>query len=205
MMDRFIRAGIIAAIAGGLLLAVGAFLPLLPPDYEHFSAEVVTARFAVSAALRLAGAILMIWGLLGIYLRQADRAGRLGLVAVVACLANLVLQSGWMFADLFVAPAFADSAPQILDGDTPARLAAAFMTAWFANTSFILLGIASLRARVLPKISGIALIVAGGITLLPLPFDGPAFEVVIGIAFALAGIRALPRPLPAPLATQPAA
>ena len=62
-MDRFIRAGIIAAIAGGLLLAVGAFLPLLPPDYEHFSAEVVTARFAVSSALRLAGAILMIWGL----------------------------------------------------------------------------------------------------------------------------------------------
>ena len=31
-MDRFIRGGIIAAITGGLLLALGAFLPLLPPD-----------------------------------------------------------------------------------------------------------------------------------------------------------------------------
>jgi hypothetical protein len=204
-MDRFIRAAIIAAVAGGLLLAVGAFLPLLPPDYEHFSAEVVTARFAVSSALRLTGAILMIWGLMGIYLPQAERAGRLGLLAVVACLANLVLQSGWMFTDLFVASAFATTAPHILDGDTPPRLAAAFMTAWFANTSFILLGIASLRARVLPKISSIALIVVGGVTLLPLPVDGPAFEVVIGIAFAVAGLRAFPRRHPTQLSSQSAA
>jgi hypothetical protein len=47
----------------------------------------------------------MIWGLIGIYLRQADRAGRLGLVAVVACLANMVLQSGSMFTDQPPSPA----------------------------------------------------------------------------------------------------
>ncbi|WP_405867703.1 MULTISPECIES: hypothetical protein [unclassified Streptomyces] len=189
-MDRFIRAGTIAAVLGGLLLAVGAFLQLLPPHYEHFSDEVVTGAFAVSSALRFTGAILMTWGLVAIYARQADRAGRLGLVAVVACLANMALQGGWMFADLFVAPTFAKDASQILDGDSPGRLAAAAMVAWFANSTFVLLGIATMRARVLPKVCGIALIVAGACTVVPLPVDGPAFEVVIGIAFTVAGVRA---------------
>jgi hypothetical protein len=202
MVDRFIRGGIIAAITGGLLLAVGAFLPLLPPDYERFSDEVVTGLYGVSSALRFTGTILIGWGLVAIYLRQADRAGRFGLVALIACLASLALQEGWMFADLFVAPAFAGSAPQILDGDTPGRLAAGFLAAWIANTSFVLLGIATLRARVLPKACGIALIVAGGVTLLPLPVDGPAFEVVIGIAVAAAAASAIKSPAPAPLVPQ---
>jgi hypothetical protein len=189
-MDRFIRAGTVAAVLGGLLLAVGAFLRLLPPHYEHFSDEVVTGAFTVSSALRFTGAILMTWGLVAIYARQADRAGRLGLVAVFACLANMALQGGWMFADLFVAPAFATDASQILDGDSPGRLAAAAMAAWLANSTFVLLGIATLRARVLPKVCGIALIVAGACTVVPLPVDGPAFEVIIGIAFTVAGVRA---------------
>jgi cytochrome c oxidase assembly factor CtaG len=206
MMERFIRAGTVAAILGGLLLAVGSFLRLLPPHYEQFSDEAVTGSFLVSSALRFVGAILMTWGLVGIYSRQADRAGRLGLVAIVACLANMALQGGWIFADVFVAPTFADAAPQILNADSDGRLGVAGMAAWLANTSFVLLGVASLRARVLPKICGIALLVAGAVTLVPLPVDGPAYEVIIGIAFAVAGVRAFGVSAPVPLATaQPAA
>src|SRR5258705_4029749 len=188
MMERFIRGGTVAAILGGLLLAIGSFMRLLPSHYEQFSDEAVTGQFAVSSALRFVGAILMTWGLLGIYARQADRAGRLGLVAIVACLANMALQGGWIFADVFVAPTFADAAPQILNADSPGRLGVAGMAAWFANTSLVLLGIASIRDRVLPKLSGIALLIAGAVTLIPLPVDGPAYEVIIGTAFAAAGI-----------------
>jgi hypothetical protein len=203
-MDRFIRSGTVAAILGGLLLAVGSFLRLLPPHYEHFSEEAVTTTFAVSSAVRFVGAILMTWGLVAIHARQADRAGRLGLVAIVACLANMALQGGWIFADVFVAPTFAEAAPQILNADSPGRLGLAGMAAWFANTSFVLLGIASLRARVLPKVSGIALMIAGAVTLVPLPIDGPAYEVIIGIAFAVAGIPALAMRQPSPpAAAQP--
>jgi hypothetical protein len=94
-MDRFIRSGTVAAILGGLLLAVGSFLRLLPPHYELFSEEAVTTPFAVSSAMRFVGAIFMTWGLVAIYSRQVDRAGRLGLVAIVECLANMALQGGW--------------------------------------------------------------------------------------------------------------
>jgi hypothetical protein len=33
--------------------------------------------------------------------------------------------------------------------------------------------------------------IAGAVTVVPLPFDGPGYEVIIGIAFAVAGIAAL--------------
>jgi hypothetical protein len=189
-MERFIRGGIAAAIIGGLLLAARAALTVMPAGHQQFSDQVLTSMFTAATALRFSGAILMTWGIISLYLAQADRAGRLGLVAVVACMANMALQGGWMFCDLFAAPSFAQAAPEVLNN--PARLlTVGFMAAWLANISFVLLGIATLRARVLPKTAGFALIAAGAITLVPLPADGPVYEVIIGIAFAIAGARAL--------------
>src|SRR5713101_6083514 len=123
MMDRFIRSGIAAAVIGGMLLAAGASLMLVPPAHQQFSDQAVTGIFAVSSTLRFTAAILMTWGIISLYLAQADRAGRLGLIAVVACLVNMALQGGWIFTDLFAAPSFAQAAPQVLNGDTPGRLA----------------------------------------------------------------------------------
>ena len=202
-MDRFIRGGITAAILGGLLLAAGASLATVSAGHQRFSDQVLTGVFTASAALRFTGAILMTWGTISLYLAQADRAGRLGLVAVVACLANMALQTGWMFSDLFIAPSFAHAAPEILNnGSGP--MTVGFMAAWLANISFVLLGIATLRARVLPKTSGLALITAGAITLVPLPADGPVYEVIIGVAFAIAGARALTGAARAPIAARSA-
>jgi hypothetical protein len=202
-MDRFIRGGIAAAILGGLLLAAGASLAAVSAGHQQFSDQVLTGVFTASAALRFTGAILMTWGIISLYLAQADRVGRLGLIAVVACLANMALQTGWMFSDLFIAPSFAHAAPEILNnGSGP--MTVGFIAAWLANISFILLGIATLRARVLPRTSGLALITAGAITLVPLPADGPVYEVIIGIAFAIAGARALTGAARAPLAARSA-
>jgi hypothetical protein len=202
-MERFIRGGIAAAIIGGLLLAAGAALTVMPAGHQQFSDQVLTSVFTAAAALRFSGAILMTWGIISLYLAQADRAGRLGLVAVVACMANMALQAGWMFCDLFAAPSFAHAAPEVLNNPS-GPLTVGFMAAWLANISFVLLGIATLRARVLPKTAGFALIAAGAITLVPLPADGPVYEVIIGIAFAIAGARALTGAARAPLAARSA-
>ena len=203
-MERFIRGGIAAAILGGLLLATGASLMLAPAGDQQFSDMAATGIFTVAAALRFTGAILMTWGIISLYLAQADRAGRLGLIAVVACLASMALQAGEMFTDLFVAPSFAHAAPQVLN-DPSGPLMVGLIAAWLARASFILLGIASLRARVLPKTSGFALIAAGAITLVPLPGgDQAVYEVIIGIAFAVAAARALTASTRAPLPAQSA-
>jgi len=202
-MERFIRGGIAAAILGGLLVAAGAALAVVSAGPQQFSDQVLTGVFTVSAALRFTGAILMTWGIISLYLAQADRAGRLGLIAVVACMADMALQTGWIFCDLFAAPSFAHAAPGVLNNPS-GPLIAGFMAAWLANISFVLLGVATLRARVLPRTSGLALITVGVITLVPLPADGPGYEVIIGIVFAIAGARALTGAARVPLAARSA-
>src|SRR4051794_36092828 len=114
-MDRFIRSGTWAAALGGLLLAIGAGVTLV------FGQGWLRDTTTVSSGLRLTGAVLMTWGLIALYLRQADAAGRLGVVTVIACLVSMVLQAGWMFADLFIAPSIESLSPGLLDGPTPPR------------------------------------------------------------------------------------
>jgi hypothetical protein len=203
-MERFIRNGILAAIAGGLLLAAGAAVTYLTTGHQQFADQVLTGAFTTSAALRFTGAILITWGIVSLYLRQADAAGRLGLIAIVACLANMALQLGWMFCDLFAAPSFAHAAPGVLN-NTTGPLTVGFLIAWIGNVSFVLLGIATWRARVLPRTSALALVIAGAITVVPLPGDGSIYEVIIGLALGVAGARALPKATRAPLPAQSAA
>jgi hypothetical protein len=189
-MQRYLSFGYLATIAGGLLLAVGSILSLTIAQ-DPFSAKVVTTAFVVSSALRLLGATAIIIGVTAIYVRESARAGTFGLIAYVLVILSMVLQAGTMWSDLFVTGALAANAPQLLDGTaSDGRLDAAFLTAWVLNTTFVLLGIATLRARVFPRLVGWMLIVMGAITVIPLPFDGPVFEVVIGGACAVAGVAA---------------
>ncbi len=194
-MERFLHVGRITLIVGGLLLALGSGLQAATSGGDPFSVQVTTSVFAVSAALRLAGAIAMIIGFTALYLPIANRAGRFGLVAYFLTVANLVLQAGWMWADLFITGAFAANAPGVLDGTVDdGRMGVGFMLAWLFNATFILMGIALLRARGYQRGVGVAVIVMGVVTLLPMPFDGPVFEVIIGAMAALAGALAMRKP-----------
>jgi len=133
----------------------------------------------------------MLVGLTAIYVRSSDRAGIFGLVAYALVVVNMILQTGTMFADLFVTSALAANAPAVLDGTVDdSRLSLAFMLAWVLNTTLVLMGIAILRARVFSKVVGWSLIVMGAVTIVPLPVDGPVYEIVIGAACVLAGVYA---------------
>jgi hypothetical protein len=191
-MERFLHVGRITLIVGGLLLALGSGLQAATSGGDPFSVQVTTSVFAVSAALRLAGAIALIIGLTALYLPAADRAGRFGLIAYFLVVANLVMQAGWMWADLFITRALAANAPGVLDGTADnGIMGVGFMLAWLLNATVILLGIALLRSRTYPRGVGTAVIIMGAITLLPMPFDGPVFEVIIGSMAALAGVLAV--------------
>lgn len=94
-----------------------------------------------------------------------------------------------MWADLFLSSAVARVAPGILDGTvSDDRMAAGGLISWFFNVFFAVLGIAMLRSRVYPRAVGWALVVMGLIPLVPLPFDGPVYEVIIGVAAITASV-----------------
>jgi len=175
-------------IAGGLVLAIGALLQGINHPGDPFSQQVTTTQFVASAGLRLVGAGMCLIGLTALYCRQADRAGRFGLIAYLLVVLNMILQLAWMWSDLFVTDMLSKQAPGLLDGTVDqGRLGVAFMLAWVANTSLVLLGAATLRARVFRRTTGWALVGAGAVTLVPLPVDGPWFEVIIGLCLVVAG------------------
>ena len=188
-MDRFIRFAVGSTVLGGLLLAAGAGLQATVGGVMSEAAP--TPGFAVAAALRLLGVVALVIGLTGIYLRASDRAGWLGLVGYVLTVANLVLQAGVMWADLFLSGVVAELAPGIVDGTvSDARLSAGFLATWVFNVSFAVLGVALLRSHVYHRTVGWALVVMGLITVVPLPVDGPIYEVLIGLAALVAGVAA---------------
>jgi hypothetical protein len=71
-----------------------------------------TGAHALESALRLiAFGVLLPLGLVGLYARQSEAAGLLGLVGFVVAFAGTVLVSGFVWVDTFLAPELATSAP----------------------------------------------------------------------------------------------
>lgn len=184
-MDRFARFGLTSGMAGGLLLAVGAALSSVgssgPPSHQ-----VTTAVFVNATVMRLLGGIGLLLGVTGITAHCGRRGGGLLYTGYLVAVGGLVLNLGWIWADLFVIDTIAKLDPAFLDtsADLGTRLDVGFMTAWLGNLGLAVLAVAVARTRTVPRWSWIALFVSGAITLVPLPFDGEIFEVFIGLPFA---------------------
>jgi signal transduction histidine kinase len=125
----------------------------------------------------LLGAILVVLGLPGMYAYLAPRAGRLGLVGFLLLL-FAVLSFGVveMAFCTFGLPFLALHAPQVLQQNFPALDGFAFVASLLYGTGTLLLGIAIMRAGMLPhehaEVVGIALIVAAVcnmVHLIPIP------------------------------------
>ena len=79
-----------------------------------------TGTHAFQSALRLtAFGLLLPLGLVGLYARQSEATGPLGLVGFVMAFAGTVLVAGFAWVDTFVAPQLATSAPRLFEAGPP--------------------------------------------------------------------------------------
>ena len=92
----------------------------------------------------------------------------------------------WSTAFLF--PGLAESAPEFLDGDPSGTALAGFLaTVLLLTVGWLLFGLASLRAGVLPR-GPVSLLLAGTVIVLVLGFaDAPFIDVVWGLGLAWLG------------------
>jgi hypothetical protein len=165
------RIAALAAAAAGLLYIAIQFLH--PADVV---ASLSTGMWVTVHVLSFAMAVLAILGVTGIYLRQVRSAGLLGLIATGMFALFFVLQASFNFAEAFLAPLIATSAPQLavdlvgLFGRYPAvtdlgpLVALPLVGSALYVGGALLLGITVLRARVLSRGAGILLIVAAALT-----------------------------------------
>lgn len=189
-MERYLRFGYLALATGGVILVLGGLL-YCATWTTPFSAETVTTGFVLAAVLRLAGIVGLMMGLSAVIVRQSEAMGRTGLVALVGVTAWLVLWAGTVFTDLFIAGALARSAPGVLDGTVPDdRLALGFLVAYFTVLFVIVLGVATLRARVFGRAVGWLLIATGVVAIVPLPVDLPVSDIELGVLLAVVGVLA---------------
>lgn len=195
--DALIRATGSFAIAAGLIFA--GIQPIHPPD---FVASVTTTPWATILTLKFVMCLFFIVGATGLYLRQMSRAGWLGLAGFMLFAASWWLQTGYVFTELFVLPPLAAVSPELVDSflsivnQHPGTLdIGQFGTVYnivglLYLLGGILLGVATLRAGVLPRVPSALLALAALATpaaaLLPHELQRYA-AVPMGIAFIWLG------------------
>jgi len=101
----------LAATTAGIIFAV--IQPIHPPDVV---ASVTTSAWAIITPAKTAMCILFLVGIVGLYARQVDEAGWLGLAGALLLGLSWVLQTAFVFAEAFIAPPLAASAPAFVDG-----------------------------------------------------------------------------------------
>jgi hypothetical protein len=179
----------IILLVGGLLGLVGSILDtvLYPSGHNQTAQQILSTPFIIDASLFLAWALLLALDLPGLYLRQAARAGALGFAGFVLVLLGVLL-GGVAFATIQVAvfPYLAQLLPKALGPGGQAPVAVLLLViigpGLLLAIGAILLGIATMRARVFPRWTGILLIVGGVLFLLSIPPIPSPFSDIISLA-----------------------
>ena len=170
----------LAAILAGVLLSIGALLNIAT-ETENLSESATTAPYALTWLLYLLGGVLLLLGLVGLYARQSEAAGILGLVGFLGAFLGTALLVGSAWFQLFVAPFLAVEAPRALDAEPTGMLALGFVLSFvvFSTLGWILFGVGTLRAGVFPRAAAILLIAGVLINFLPTHFTEFVFNVAV--------------------------
>lgn len=157
----------LSAVASGLLFVV--MQPLHPADVL---ASVGTTRWAVVHCLGVAMCFLGLLGVTGLYSRQVKETGWLGLAGYLLLSLFYALTLAFQFIEAFISPRLASASPAFVEGllgiadghatgiDLGALPAVYSLTGIIYLLGGLLLGIATFRAGLLPRWTGILLAVA---------------------------------------------
>ncbi len=179
-----------AAIVGGVLILISAILGSLAVGGEGISEQATTGAYAFVTLLYLLAVVLVLGGLVGIYARQSEEAGLLGVVGFLVAFLGTALLVGVSWNQAFVTPALAETVAGIVileQGFTGWANFGFTLTFLLASLGWLVFGVATLLARVYPRPAAVLLIIGALISLIPLSYT----EVVLAAAIAWLGFDLL--------------
>jgi hypothetical protein len=151
-----------AAMGSGLIFV--AIQPIHPLDVL---ASVTTSQWVIIQSFKMAMCLLGLLGVAGLYARQVNATGWLGLVGYLLFSLFYALTTAFTFAEAFILPLLAADAPTFVAGflgifnGSPSEvnlgaIPTLFMLAGFAGYVLggLLFGIATFRAGILPRWAG---------------------------------------------------
>jgi hypothetical protein len=196
---KLIRWSGLAAVIAGIIFAV--IQPIHPLEVV---ASVTTPAWAIITGFKTAMCLLFLLGITGIYARQAIKAGWLCLAGFLLLFLSWALQTAFVFAEAFILPLLATSAPQFVNGvlgnlargEASAVDLGALPLIYNLGVAVtymlggLLFGIATLRAGILPRWAAGLLAVTA--TLTPLAALAPhaiqrLAAIPVGLALACLG------------------
>jgi hypothetical protein len=152
---KLIRLSGLATLLAGALYALGA---LLHPVGEDL-ASVTNPSWVPSHLVYWVSAMLMLFGLVGLYARQAAKAGWLGLVGFLLALTGTAFVGSIFFMASTILPVVATGSSGIFDQViTPSTFVVLVVVVGFV-LGYVLFGVATIRAGVFPRWSGPLLII----------------------------------------------
>lgn len=197
---KLIRWSGLAAILAGSIYA--GIQPIHPPD---FLPSVTTTAWAIIMPIKVLMCLFFLLGITGIYARQIEESGWLGLTSFLMLGLSWALQTAFIFTEAFILPVLANSTPEYVESllgivnGVPGEMNIGALPAIYGLVGVtyilggLLFGIATFRARVLPRWTGGLLALTSIITpaaaLLPHAIQRyaaiPVGIAMIGMGFAL--------------------
>src|SRR6266852_9854555 len=180
------RSSGVALLVGALLAIIGNVLSSVLFPGMNDPNQYVSALWLPVMLLGFVGSFLLVVGLPGMVARQATRAGWLGLVGFVLTFIGGFLFTSFYVVTLIVLPWLAQVAPKLAAGNGPPAIFVYFLVAslLFA-VGGVLLGIATMRAGVLPRWAGLLIIIGVVLNLVDFPLNGIIGGIVGLVAFVL--------------------
>jgi hypothetical protein len=170
--SNLMRLAGLCAVPAGIIFA--AIQPIHPPDVVE---SVTTSAWAIITSLKTAMCLLFLVGITGVYARQLEKAGWLGLAGFALLIVSWWLLTAFVFAEAFLLPPLAGTAPEFVDallgisyghtggvnlGAVPAIFSLGVGVSYMLGG--LLFGIATFRAGVLPRLPAGLLAVAATLT-----------------------------------------
>jgi len=178
----------IACILAGLLMVLATLVHPLQETPEIILEQEL--RLVAANWLSIFGKGFLLLGLPGLYVAQSERAGRFGLLSFLMLFFGTLFYAGFNISALS-APVLAAQAPAMLDAINaypPIVTLTVLLTIGFF-LGFIFFGIATLRARVLPRQTGILMAIGSPLTMVGALLGLLVFEALWIIA--ILGVLAL--------------
>jgi len=190
-------AGVSAMVTGLSIIVIGMFHPLNIPS------SVATATWVNVHIFATALGFFGLFGMAGLYARQVEESGWLGLIGFLLFSAWMTLVCGFSFVEAFIEPRLMTVSPAFVASlmgmftSMPSEIDLGILpTLWNISGLLIILGpllfgIATFRARVLPRWAGgllalvAVLVPVGG--MVPPEYQAKFIMIPLGLAMAWLG------------------
>ena len=170
----------IGSAALALIALVGFFVVV---GSKTISEGAESPAFYLPTGAALLSTVLLGVALIGLYLYQEAHLGTMGVVSFLIALTGTFLAAGAAWTYVFVVPYFAEPAPELIDESSGPVLAGFLLSYAVLALGWVLFGIATKKAGLLPNKGAIAMIVGAAIAILPMP----SRTLILALAVAYLG------------------